>query len=228
MAVPADAATAAASSCSTTAGTSSPTALWLFGPISEVRAWIGSTEVVPGIEHRRAHHDRRGSTTNGIRGVWDITLATDMYLRSDYYTNDERWEVTGRTRLRAREPLHRPRHPAAEPRGLRRRRDARRTTPSTTTGPAASATRAATGCAGCTPARARCCGAARRPSTCCASRSPPTRAARPAASASIPRHGRRRCRRGACTATANRRDVFELDEIPEPDRSRPRRGWGCT
>jgi predicted dehydrogenase len=33
---------------------------------------------------------------SGIRGVWDITLAVDMYLRSDYYTNDERWEVTGR------------------------------------------------------------------------------------------------------------------------------------
>ncbi len=33
---------------------------------------------------------------NGIRGVWDITLAPDMYLRSDYYTNDERWEITGR------------------------------------------------------------------------------------------------------------------------------------
>ena len=32
---------------------------------------------------------------NGIRGVWDITLAPSMYLRSDYYTNDERWEVTG-------------------------------------------------------------------------------------------------------------------------------------
>ena len=71
------------------------TALWLFGPIAEVRAWLGSTEVVPGIkvdapativwEHR-----------NGVRGVWDITLAVDMYLRSDYYTNDERWEVTGR------------------------------------------------------------------------------------------------------------------------------------
>ena len=71
------------------------TALWLFGPIREVRAWIGSTEVIPGIaidapttivwEHE-----------NGVRGVWDITLAIDMYLRSDYYTNDERWEVTGR------------------------------------------------------------------------------------------------------------------------------------
>lgn len=71
------------------------TALWLFGPVREVRAWIGTTEVVPGIgidapttivwEHE-----------SGVRGVWDITLAVDMYLRSDYYTNDERWEVTGR------------------------------------------------------------------------------------------------------------------------------------
>jgi predicted dehydrogenase len=71
------------------------TALWLFGPVKEVRAWIGTTEVIPGIvidapttvvwEHE-----------NGVRGVWDITFAVDMYLRSDYYTNDERWEVTGR------------------------------------------------------------------------------------------------------------------------------------
>ena len=71
------------------------TALWLFGSIREVRAWIGETEVVPGVaidaptiiawEHE-----------SGVRGVWDITLAPDLYLRSDYYTNDERWEVTGR------------------------------------------------------------------------------------------------------------------------------------
>jgi len=71
------------------------TALWLFGPIKEVRAWIGRSEVVPGF-------DVDAPTTivweheSGIRGVWDITLAIDMYLRSDYYTNDERWEVTGR------------------------------------------------------------------------------------------------------------------------------------
>jgi Predicted dehydrogenases and related proteins len=71
------------------------TALWLFGPIREVRAWIGETEVVPGVSIDAPtaitwEHD------SGVRGVWDITLAPDLYLRSDYYTNDERWEVTGR------------------------------------------------------------------------------------------------------------------------------------
>jgi len=71
------------------------TMLWLFGPVREVRAWIGATEVVPGITVD-APTTMMWEHDNGIRGVWDITLATDMYLRSDYYTNDERWEVTGR------------------------------------------------------------------------------------------------------------------------------------
>jgi predicted dehydrogenase len=71
------------------------TALWLFGPVREVRAWVGSTEVVPGIEVD-APTTLVWEHENGVRGVWDITLAVDMYLRSDYYTNDERWEVTGR------------------------------------------------------------------------------------------------------------------------------------
>jgi predicted dehydrogenase len=71
------------------------TALWLFGPIKEVRAWIGMTEVIPTIEID-APTTIAWEHENGIRGVWDITLAPDMYLRSDYYTNDERWEVTGR------------------------------------------------------------------------------------------------------------------------------------
>jgi predicted dehydrogenase len=71
------------------------TAIWLFGPIREVRAWIGSTPIVEGIEID-APTTVVWDHVNGIRGVWDITLAVDMYLRSDYYTNDERWEVTGR------------------------------------------------------------------------------------------------------------------------------------
>jgi predicted dehydrogenase len=70
------------------------TALWLFGPIREVRAWIGATEVGPGVvldsptmiswEHE-----------SGLRGGWDVNVGLDLYLKSDYYTNDERWEITG-------------------------------------------------------------------------------------------------------------------------------------
>ena len=71
------------------------TALWLFGPVNEVRAWIGTTEVIPGIEVD-APTTLIWDHESGVRGVWDVTLAVDMYLRSDYYTNDERWEVTGR------------------------------------------------------------------------------------------------------------------------------------
>ena len=71
------------------------TAIWLFGPIREVRAWVGTTEIIPGLE-MDAPTTVVWEHVNGIRGVWDITLAVDMYLRSDYYTNDERWEVTGR------------------------------------------------------------------------------------------------------------------------------------
>lgn len=71
------------------------TAIWLFGPVREVRAWVGGTEVVPGVEID-APTTIIWEHEGGVRGVWDITLAIDMYLRSDYYTNDERWEVTGR------------------------------------------------------------------------------------------------------------------------------------
>jgi predicted dehydrogenase len=72
------------------------TALWLFGPVREVRAWIGTHSFGSGI-------DLDAPTTivwehaNGVRGVWDITLAPDMHLQSDYYPSDERWEVTGNT-----------------------------------------------------------------------------------------------------------------------------------
>jgi predicted dehydrogenase len=71
------------------------TALWLFGPITEVRAWVGTTEIVPGIT-LDAPTTVAWQHENGIRGSWDVTLAVDLFLRSDYYTNDERWEVTGR------------------------------------------------------------------------------------------------------------------------------------
>ena len=98
------------------------TALWLFGPLREVRAWVGVTGF-------RGHLIDAPTTIawehqNGIRGVWDITLTPEMYLRSDYYTNDERWEVTGSKRLLTGEPVHGPRYPATQPGDLRRRGDA--------------------------------------------------------------------------------------------------------
>ena len=71
------------------------TAIWLFGPVAQVRAWVGSTEVVPGVVVD-APTTVAWEHESGVRGVWDITFAVDLYLRSDYYTNDERWEVTGR------------------------------------------------------------------------------------------------------------------------------------
>jgi len=70
------------------------TALWLFGPIREVRAWIGVTSFGSGID-LDAPTVISWEHENGVRGSWDITLAPDLYLRSDYYTNDERWEITG-------------------------------------------------------------------------------------------------------------------------------------
>ena len=70
------------------------TALWLFGPVREVRAWLGTTSFGSGIDID-APAMIAWEHENGVRGVWDITLAPDLYMRSDYYTNDERWEVTG-------------------------------------------------------------------------------------------------------------------------------------
>jgi predicted dehydrogenase len=69
-------------------------AVWLFGPIRRVFGWVGSTELAPGFALDAPatvvweHHD-------GLRGVLDLTLAPDMYFRSEYYSCDERVEVTG-------------------------------------------------------------------------------------------------------------------------------------
>ena len=72
---------------------------WLFGPVRRIFAWISTTQVAPDLAPEVVldapstlvweHH-------NGVRGVLEITLASEMYFRSDYYTGDERIEVTGR------------------------------------------------------------------------------------------------------------------------------------
>ena len=99
------------------------TALWLFGPLREVRAWVGGTEVFTDIEID-APTTIVWEHQNGIRGVWDITLAPEMYLRSGLLHQRRTLGSHGPSRLLTGEPVHRPGHSAAEPRDLHRRRDA--------------------------------------------------------------------------------------------------------
>jgi predicted dehydrogenase len=69
-------------------------AVWLFGPVRRIFAWIGRTEIIPEIVMDAPstlvweHH-------SGVRVVLDITFAIDTYFRSTHYGCDERFEVTG-------------------------------------------------------------------------------------------------------------------------------------
>lgn len=67
---------------------------WLFGPPSQVLGWIGQTDLGAGYV-MDAPATVAWEHTNGVRGVFDVSLAPDMVMRSDYYSNDERFEVTG-------------------------------------------------------------------------------------------------------------------------------------
>ena len=128
------------------------TALWLFGPVAEVRAWIGSTEVVPGDRDGRAHHRSRGSTRTGCAACGTSRSPPTCYLRSDYYTNDERWEITGR---RGYARVNRCTGRGIQQPSLEVYADGELTRvprPRRRLGAAASATPGATGCGGCTPA----------------------------------------------------------------------------
>jgi predicted dehydrogenase len=69
-------------------------AIWLLGPIRRIFAWLGATEVVPGIV-MDAPSTLMWEHENGARAVLEISFAIDTYFRSSHYTGDERVEVTG-------------------------------------------------------------------------------------------------------------------------------------
>jgi predicted dehydrogenase len=70
-------------------------ARWLFGPVERVLAWVGKTDLGGGYI-MDAPSTAIWEHTNGVRGVFEMTLAPDMVMKSDYYSNDERFEVTGK------------------------------------------------------------------------------------------------------------------------------------
>ena len=69
-------------------------ARWLFGPVTKIFAWTSLTEIVPGIA-LDAPSTLVWEHENGVRAVLEILLAPETYFRSDWYTGDERIEVTG-------------------------------------------------------------------------------------------------------------------------------------
>jgi len=69
-------------------------ARWMFGAVRDVMAWIGETPVGGGFS-MDAPTTVMWNHTSGLRGVLDITLGIDTFMRSDYYSSDERFEVTG-------------------------------------------------------------------------------------------------------------------------------------
>ena len=70
-------------------------ARWLFGPVREVMGWIGVTDLGAGYA-LDAPASIAWEHESGLRGVFDATLAPDQLMASDYYSNDERFEVTGK------------------------------------------------------------------------------------------------------------------------------------
>lgn len=69
-------------------------AMAMFGPVRRIFAWLGQTEIVPGIV-MDAPSTLIWEHANGVRTVLEITFAIDTYFRSSHYTGDERVEVTG-------------------------------------------------------------------------------------------------------------------------------------
>jgi predicted dehydrogenase len=70
-------------------------AMYLLGDVEKVMAWIDETPVLPGVYNDSPavvmwkYKDRK------LYGVWDITGSDKMYIESNYYTCDERVEITG-------------------------------------------------------------------------------------------------------------------------------------
>jgi predicted dehydrogenase len=69
-------------------------ALWLFGEVRDGFACIERTETPVGIYDAPATLIWR-HTNPPVHGMWDVSLALKMTLRTDYYADAERFEIQG-------------------------------------------------------------------------------------------------------------------------------------
>jgi len=71
------------------------TIMYLLGDVEKVAAWIDETQIVPGVHDdvpaviMWKHKDKK------VYGIWDIISSDEMFIKSNYYTCDERVEITG-------------------------------------------------------------------------------------------------------------------------------------
>ena len=71
---------------------------WLFGPITRIFGWIGESQAAPDLAPEvmiDAPATFVWEHANGVRATLEILLASETLFRSDFYSCDERVEVTG-------------------------------------------------------------------------------------------------------------------------------------
>ena len=69
-------------------------ALWLFGDVRDGFACIERTETSAGVYDAPATVTWR-HVDPAVHGMWDVSLALKMTLRTDYYADAERFEIQG-------------------------------------------------------------------------------------------------------------------------------------
>ena len=70
-------------------------AMYLLGDVEKVVAWIGETQILPGIINDTPAAIMWKYKDKQLFGVWDIMSSDEMFIESKYYTCDERVEITG-------------------------------------------------------------------------------------------------------------------------------------
>jgi predicted dehydrogenase len=72
-------------------------ALWLFGDVRDAFAWIEATRLPAGYVVDAPASLVWRHREPPVHGIWDISVAPRMRVRTDYYASHERFEITGET-----------------------------------------------------------------------------------------------------------------------------------